>query len=155
MSNFSKVLDHYLRGYRHETMPDGGFEYGSHYYPKLQRHLAHALGLHHRDTAKPPLMRSVDVVAELRQMRTGKARLTKAIEGTLILTQVPSGHDARLSAIKTIREITGLGLKEAKDLVDEVWYQHVNSAIVLANRPDKVDEAAKILRDIGCTVEVQ
>jgi large subunit ribosomal protein L7/L12 len=69
-------------------------------------------------------------------------------EFDVILAAVPA--DKKIGAIKVVREITGLGLKEAKDLVDG------------APKPLKEgiskDEAAKIkkqLEDAGATVQVK
>lgn len=69
-------------------------------------------------------------------------------EFDVILTVVPA--DKKIGAIKVVREITGLGLKEAKDLVDG------------APKPIKEgvskDEAASIkkkLEDAGSSVQVK
>jgi large subunit ribosomal protein L7/L12 len=81
----------------------------------------------------------------------GAAAAAPAEEKTefdVILAVVPA--DKKIGAIKVVREITGLGLKEAKDLVDG------------APKPIKEgvskDEAASIkkkLEDAGSTVQVK
>ena len=68
-------------------------------------------------------------------------------EFTVILV---SGGDKKINVIKEVRAITGLGLKEAKDLV-EAGGKTVKEAV-------SKDEAAKIkkqLEDQGATVEVK
>ncbi|MBT4385177.1 50S ribosomal protein L7/L12 [Candidatus Peregrinibacteria bacterium] len=55
----------------------------------------------------------------------------------------------KIAVIKAVREITGLGLKEAKDVVD-------NNATVLENAPkDKAEEAVKKLSEAGATAELE
>jgi large subunit ribosomal protein L7/L12 len=55
----------------------------------------------------------------------------------------------KIAVIKAVREITGLGLKEAKDVVD-------NKGTVLENAPkDKAEEAVKQLSDAGATAELE
>ena len=68
-------------------------------------------------------------------------------EFTVILKEVGA---SKINVIKTVRELTGLGLKEAKDLVDG------------APKPVKEnigkDEAAAVkkkLEDVGATVELK
>jgi len=68
-------------------------------------------------------------------------------EFTVILV---SGGDKKINVIKEVRTITGLGLKEAKDLV-EAGGKPVKEAV-------SKDEAAKIkkmLEDAGAKVEVK
>src|SRR5437764_682841 len=48
----------------------------------------------------------------------GGAAAPEAEEQTEFDAVLTSAGDAKLNVIKTVREITGLGLKEAKDLVD-------------------------------------
>ena len=56
----------------------------------------------------------------------------------------------KVPVIKTVREITGLGLKEAKDLVEGV------PASVKEGIPkDEADEIVKKLEEAGATVEVK
>ena len=78
----------------------------------------------------------------------GGAAAEEKTEFDVILTAVPA--DKKIGAIKVVREITGLGLKEAKDLVDG------------APKPIKEgvskDEAASIKKKIeeaGSTVTIK
>lgn len=58
----------------------------------------------------------------------------------------PGGQ--KIAVIKVTREITGLGLKEAKDIVDA-------NGVVLENAPkDKAEDAKKQLEAAGATVEL-
>lgn len=57
---------------------------------------------------------------------------------------------APINVIKVVREVTGLGLKDAKDLVDAAPKE------VKANIPKaEADEIAKKLKDAGAEVEVK
>ena len=58
--------------------------------------------------------------------------------------------DQKVNVIKAVREITGLGLKEAKDLVD-------GAPKVIKEGLEKADaeEAAKKLTDAGATAELK
>jgi large subunit ribosomal protein L7/L12 len=71
-------------------------------------------------------------------------------EKTEFAVILKSGGDKKINVIKEVRAITGLGLKEAKDLV-EAGGKTVKEGI-------NKDEAAKIkkqLEDQGATVEVK
>ena len=64
----------------------------------------------------------------------------------VVLTR-PGGQ--KIAVIKAVREITGLGLKEAKDVVD-------NNGTVLENADKaKADEVKKTLEEAGASVELQ
>jgi len=55
----------------------------------------------------------------------------------------------KIGVIKVVRELTGLGLKEAKDVTDAC-------GMVLENAPkDKAEEAKKALEAAGAKVELQ
>lgn len=56
----------------------------------------------------------------------------------------------KIAVIKVVREITGLGLKEAKDLVD-----NAPKAIKEAIAKEAADEVAKKLTEAGAEVEVK
>lgn len=58
--------------------------------------------------------------------------------------------DNKINVIKVVREITGLGLKEAKDLV-EAAPKAVKESIAKA----QADEIKKKLEDAGATVEIK
>ena len=55
----------------------------------------------------------------------------------------------KIGVIKVVRELTGLGLKEAKDVTDA-------NGMVMENAPkDKAEEAKKALEAAGAKVELQ
>ena len=76
------------------------------------------------------------------------APVEEKTEFTVVLKEYPA--DKKVSVIKVIREITGLGLKEAKDLVEGVP-STVKEAV------SKADSEAmkKKLEDSGAKVEVK
>jgi large subunit ribosomal protein L7/L12 len=68
-------------------------------------------------------------------------------EFTVTLTAV---GDSKINVIKAVREITGLGLKEAKDLVDaspKAVKENVNK--------EEADSIAQKLKDAGATAEIK
>jgi large subunit ribosomal protein L7/L12 len=69
-------------------------------------------------------------------------------EFTVILKEYPA--DKKVTVIKVIREITGLGLKEAKDLVEGVP-STVKEAVSKADS----DGMKKKLEDAGAKVEIK
>jgi large subunit ribosomal protein L7/L12 len=61
-----------------------------------------------------------------------------------------AGGANKIGAIKVVREVTGLGLKDAKDLVDGAPKE------VKANIPKaEADDIAKKLKDAGAEVEIK
>jgi len=61
-----------------------------------------------------------------------------------------AGGDKKINVIKEIRTITGLGLKEAKDLVEgapKVVKENISK--------DEADKIKKVLEENGATVEVK
>ncbi|MCB5265438.1 MAG: 50S ribosomal protein L7/L12 [Candidatus Cloacimonetes bacterium] len=58
--------------------------------------------------------------------------------------------DKKINVIKTVREITNLGLKEAKDLVDSA-----PKAIVEKVSKEEAETTKKKLEDAGATVELK
>ena len=80
----------------------------------------------------------------------GGAAAPAAEEQTEFTVILKSGGDKKINVIKEVRAITGLGLKEAKDLV-EAGGKTVKEGV-------SKDEAAKLrkqLEDQGATVEVK
>jgi large subunit ribosomal protein L7/L12 len=80
----------------------------------------------------------------------GGAAAAPAEEQTEFTVILVSGGDKKINVIKEVRTITGLGLKEAKDLV-EAGSKAVKEGV-------SKDEAAKIrkqLEDAGAKVEVK
>src|SRR5215468_10930867 len=80
----------------------------------------------------------------------GGAAAAPAGEETEFTVILKAGGDKKINVIKEVRAITGLGLKEAKDLV-EAGGKPVKEGV-------SKDEAAKLkkqLEDQGATVEVK
>ena len=71
-------------------------------------------------------------------------------EGSATVTVViADGGAAKVNVIKVVREITGLGLKESKDIVD-------NNGVVKENiSVAEADEIKAKLEEAGATVEVK
>jgi large subunit ribosomal protein L7/L12 len=64
-----------------------------------------------------------------------------------VVLTAPGGQ--KIAVIKAVREITGLGLKEAKDVVDK-------NGTVMENAPkDKAEEIKATLEAAGASVELQ
>lgn len=68
-------------------------------------------------------------------------------EFDVILT---AAGDSKLAVIKVVREITGLGLKEAKDLVDSA-----PKPVKQATSKDDADKIKKTIEEAGGKVEVK
>jgi large subunit ribosomal protein L7/L12 len=76
-----------------------------------------------------------------------EAAKTEATVFSVVLKQI---GDKKIQVIKVVRELTGLGLKEAKDLVDSVLQ---GPAKVKENLPKAEAEAAqKKLEEVGAVV---
>ncbi len=75
------------------------------------------------------------------------AAVEEQTEFTVILAKI---GDNKVNVIKAVREVTGLGLKEAKDLVDGAP-KPVKEAIPKA----EADAIAKKLTEAGATAEVK
>ena len=69
-------------------------------------------------------------------------------EFNVILASAPA--DKKIGVIKVVREITGLGLKEAKDLV-EAAPKPVKEGV----SKDEAEKHRKALAEAGATVEVK
>jgi large subunit ribosomal protein L7/L12 len=76
------------------------------------------------------------------------AAVEEQTEFSITLTEYPA--DKKVTVIKVVREITGLGLKEAKDLVEGVPAL-VKDAVAKAD----VDAIKKKLEDAGAKVAVK
>src|SRR3984957_12318901 len=76
------------------------------------------------------------------------APVEEKTEFTVVLKEFPA--DKKVSVIKVIRELTGLGLKEAKDLVEGAP-QSVKEGV---NKADS-DSMKKKLEDVGAKVEIK
>ena len=66
-----------------------------------------------------------------------------------VTVSIASAGSAKVAVIKVVREITGLGLKESKDIVD-------NNGVVKENiSKDEANEIKAKLEEAGATVEVK
>ena len=61
-----------------------------------------------------------------------------------------SACEQKINVIKVVKEATGLGLKEAKDLVDAA-----PKAVKEGLKKDEADELKKKLEEVGAVVELQ
>src|SRR3546814_700403 len=77
----------------------------------------------------------------------GAAAAEEQTEFTIVLAEIGAN---KVSVIKAVREITGLGLKEAKDLVDGAP-KPVKEGVDKA----AADDAKKKLEDAGAKVEIK
>jgi large subunit ribosomal protein L7/L12 len=77
----------------------------------------------------------------------GEAPVEEQTEFTVVLT---GPGDAKINVIKAVREITGLGLKEAKDLVDSAP-KAVREGVPKA----EADSTAAKLQEAGASVEIK
>jgi large subunit ribosomal protein L7/L12 len=68
-------------------------------------------------------------------------------EFDVVITEV---GDKKIQVIKTVRAVTGLGLKEAKAVVDEL-----PGTVKEAVSQDEADDVVKQLEEAGATVEVK
>ena len=69
-------------------------------------------------------------------------------EVSVILASVPA--DKKIAVLKEVRTLTGLGLKEAKDLVD-----NAPKAIKEGVKKAEAEEVKKKLEEAGATVEIK
>jgi large subunit ribosomal protein L7/L12 len=80
----------------------------------------------------------------------GDAGAGGAEEKTEFDVMLASAGDKKVNVIKAVRAITGLGLKEAKALVDDA-----PSAIKEGVSKDEADDIQKQLEEAGATVELK
>ncbi|MGE0222731.1 MAG: 50S ribosomal protein L7/L12 [Acetobacteraceae bacterium] len=80
----------------------------------------------------------------------GAAAAAPAEEQTEFTVVLASAGDKKINVIKEVRTITGLGLKEAKDLVEGAPKPVKEGA-----SKDEVAKIKKMLEDAGATVEVK
>lgn len=93
-------------------------------------------------SAAAPLMQAAAVPAD-----AAKAEVEEKTEFSVILTGF---GDKKIQVIKVVRELTALGLKEAKDLVDGVP-KPVKEGISKA----EAEDIKKKLEEAGATIEVK
>lgn len=77
----------------------------------------------------------------------GLAAEAEQVEFDVVLTGF---GDQKIQVIKAVRELTGLGLKEAKDLVEGV-----PSRVKEKVSKEEADQVAAKLREVGATAEVK
>jgi large subunit ribosomal protein L7/L12 len=77
----------------------------------------------------------------------GAAAEEEKVEFDVVLAAI---GDKKINVIKEVRAITGLGLKEAKDLVESA-----PAAVKEAVGKDEAEELKKKLEEVGATVEVK
>jgi large subunit ribosomal protein L7/L12 len=81
----------------------------------------------------------------------GGAAAAPAVEEKTEFTVVlKGGGENKIGVIKVVREVTGLGLKDAKDLVDGAP-KEVKAAVAKA----EAEDIAKKLKDAGAEVELK
>ncbi|EAG0253483.1 50S ribosomal protein L7/L12 [Listeria monocytogenes] len=73
-----------------------------------------------------------------------------AAEQTEFTVELASAGDSKIKVIKVVREITGLGLKEAKELVD-----NAPKALKEGIAKDEAEEIKAKLEEVGANVEVK
>ena len=87
-------------------------------------------------------------VAAVAAAPAGEAAADEASEVNVILASVPA--DKKIAVLKEVRTITGLGLKEAKDLVDGA-----PKAVKEGVKKEEAEALKKQLEEAGATVEIK
>lgn len=80
----------------------------------------------------------------------GAAAGAAAEEKTSFNVVLKEAGEQKINVIKAVKEATGLGLKEAKDIVDGA-----PKAIKEGLKKDEAEELKKKLEDVGAVVELQ
>lgn len=80
----------------------------------------------------------------------GAAAAAPAEEKTEFDVVLTAIGDQKIKVIKVVREITGLGLKDSKDLVDAA-----PKAVKEGVSKDEAEQLKKKLEDVGATVELK
>ena len=89
-------------------------------------------------------------VAHRRRRSAAAAGGAAAAEKTEFTVMLTASGDNKVNVIKAVREITGLGLKEAKDLVDGAP-KPIKEGVAKA----AADEALAKLKEAGATAELK
>ena len=89
----------------------------------------------------------VTAAAPVAVAAAGGAAAEEQTEFDVILT---SAGDSKIKVIKAVREVTGLGLKEAKELVD-----NTPKAIKEGASKEEAEEIKAKLEEVGAGVEVK
>lgn len=74
----------------------------------------------------------------------------KAEEKTAFDIELKAVGDQKVNVIKVVREVTGLGLKEAKDMVDAA-----PKVIKQGVKKEEADEVKQKLEAVGATIEIK
>jgi large subunit ribosomal protein L7/L12 len=91
---------------------------------------------------------SMAPVAAVASSASTEAKTEEKTEYTVVLSQVPA--DKKIAVLKVVRTITGLGLKEAKELVDAV-----PKTLKEAISKQEAEEIKKQLTEAGAQVELK
>lgn len=83
-------------------------------------------------------------------MAAGSAQSGAADEKTSFNVLLKSAGEQKINVIKAVKEVTGLGLKEAKDLVDAA-----PKVVKEGLKKEEADELKKKLEESGAVVELQ
>ena len=86
-------------------------------------------------------------VAAMPGAGAGAAAVEEQTEFDVVLAEVGS---EKIKVIKVVRSLTGLGLKEAKDLVDGA-----PNAVKEGVPKEEADEAQKQLEEVGAKIEIK
>ncbi|KAA0544112.1 50S ribosomal protein L7/L12 [Bacillus sp. BGMRC 2118] len=89
----------------------------------------------------------VTAAAPVAMVGAGAAAVEEKTEFDVVLA---SAGDQKIKVIKVVREITGLGLKEAKDLVD-----NTPKALKEGVSKEEAEEMKAKLEEVGANVEVK
>ena len=92
----------------------------------------------------------VEAAAPMMMAGPAAAAPAAAVEKTTFDVVLKDGGQNKIPVIKVIREITGLGLKEAKDLVDGA-----PKTVKAGVTKDESEDMKKKLTEAGATVEVK
>ena len=92
---------------------------------------------------------AVAVAAPAAGGAAGAAEGGKEAGGTVSVVLTAAG-DKKIAVIKVVREVTGLGLKEAKDLVDAA-----PKAVKEGVSPDEAEVIKGKFADSGATIEIK
>lgn len=92
----------------------------------------------------------VSAAAPMAAAAPGAAAAAPAEEKTEFDVVLTAIGDQKIKVIKVVREITGLGLKEAKDLVDAA-----PKAVKEAVSKDEAEQIKTKLTEVGATVELK
>jgi len=83
-------------------------------------------------------------------MMAGPAAAEEAEEKTEFDVVLTAAGDQKIKVIKVVREATGLGLKEAKELVD-----NCPKALKEGATKDEADALVEKIKEVGGTVEIK